>query len=355
MPEQAQPRRQPDRSKQLAELLSRRILLLDGATGTLMQEKKLVEADFRGARFPDHDNLKGNYDVLSLTGPEIVASVHRAYLEAGADIIETNTFSATSIAQSDYGLQDHVAEMNFAAARIARECADAAAAADGRPRFVAGVLGPTNRTASISPDVSDPGKRNVRFDELVVAYREAALALADGGADIIMVETVFDTLNARAALYALEAMFEEEGFRLPVMVSGTITDASPAHAVRPDVEAFWNSVRHARPFAVGLNCALGAEPKCGRGSRNWRGSPTARSACTPTPACRTNFGEYDDTPEHMAGCSASSRSRACSTSSAAAAARRPEHIAAIAEAVSGKPPRSGPGATAGCRLSGSSR
>src|SRR6056297_1511464 len=224
-----------------------------------MQEQALAEEDFRGERFAAHSHdLKGNFDLLSLTRPDIVAGGHEAYLAAGADIIETNTFSATAIAQADYGLQAAVADMNMAAARIARECADRAAAADGRPRFVAGVLGPTNRTASISPDVSDPGKRNVRFDELVGSYREAALALADGGADLLLVETVFDTLNARAALYALAVLFEEEGFRLPVMISGTITDASGRTLSGQTVEAFYNSLRHIKPISFGFNCALGA-------------------------------------------------------------------------------------------------
>jgi 5-methyltetrahydrofolate--homocysteine methyltransferase len=351
MPEHATPRRQPDRSRELAELLSRRILVLDGATGTLMQEKKLVEADFRGERFPDHADLKGNYDVLCLTRPEIVASVHRAYLEAGADIIETNTFSATSIAQSDYGLQDHVAEMNFAAARIARECADAAAAADGRPRFVAGVLGPTNRTASLSPDVSDPGKRNIRFDELVVAYREATLALADGGADIIMVETVFDTLNARAALYAIAALFEEEGFRLPVMVSGTITDASGRTLSGQTVEAFWNSVRHARPLAVGFNCALGAEQLRPHIEELSRLADTFVSV-HPNAGLPNAFGGYDQDAETMAELIGEFAQSGFVNLVGGCCGTRPEHIAALAGATRGKAPRAVPQRPRACRLSG---
>jgi 5-methyltetrahydrofolate--homocysteine methyltransferase len=351
MPEQLQPRRQPDRSRQLAELLSRRILLLDGATGTLMQEKKLVEADFRGERFPGHADLKGNYDVLALTRPEVVASVHRAYLEAGADIIETNTFSATSIAQGDYGLQDCVTEMNFAAARIARECADAAAAADGRRRFVAGVLGPTNRTASISPDVSDPGKRNVRFDELVAAYREAALALADGGADIIMVETVFDTLNARAALYALEAMFDEEGFRLPVMVSGTITDASGRTLSGQTVEAFWNSVRHARPLVVGFNCALGAEQLRPHVEELSRLADTFVSV-HPNAGLPNAFGGYDQDADTMATLIGEFADSGFVNLVGGCCGTRPEHIAALADAIHGKAPRAVPERPRACRLSG---
>jgi 5-methyltetrahydrofolate--homocysteine methyltransferase len=351
MREQLERRRQPDRSRQLAELLSRRILVLDGATGTLMQEKELAEADFRGERFPEGRDLKGNFDVLSLTRPEIVAGVHHAYLQAGADIIETNTFSATSIAQSDYGLQDCVAEMNHAAARIARECADAAAAADGRPRFVAGVLGPTNRTASISPDVSDPGKRNVRFDELVAAYRQAALALADGGADILMVETVFDTLNARAALYALDVMFEEGGFRLPVMISGTITDASGRTLSGQTVEAFWNSVRHARPLAVGFNCALGAEQLRPHIEELSRLADTFVSV-HPNAGLPNAFGGYDQDADTMAGLIAEFAESGFVNLVGGCCGTRPEHIAALVQAMRGKPPRAVPARPRACRLSG---
>jgi 5-methyltetrahydrofolate--homocysteine methyltransferase len=351
MPEQSKARRQPDRSAELAELLSRRILLLDGATGTLMQEKKLVEADFRGERFADRDNLKGNFDVLSLTRPEVVADVHRAYFAAGADMVETNTFSATSIAQSDYGLQDHVKEMNFAAARIARECADAAEAADGRRRFVAGVLGPTNRTASISPDVSDPGKRNIRFDELVIAYREAALALADGGADLLMVETVFDTLNARAALYALEAMFDDEGFRLPVMVSGTITDASGRTLSGQTVEAFWNSVRHARPLIVGFNCALGAEQLRPHIEELSRLADTYVSV-HPNAGLPNAFGGYDQDAETMAALIGEFADSGFVNLVGGCCGTRPAHIAALAAKLRGKAPRQVPSRPRACRLSG---
>jgi len=352
MPEAREARRQPDRSAELKELLSRRILLLDGATGTLMQEKKLVEEDFRRGRFETHDHdLKGNYDVLSLTGPEVVASVHQAYLDAGADIIETNTFSATSIAQADYGLQAHVGEMNFAAARIARNCADAAARADGRPRFVAGVLGPTNRTASISPDVSDPGKRNVRFDELVLAYREAALALADGGADLIMVETVFDSLNARAALYALAALFEDEGFRLPLMVSGTITDASGRTLSGQTVEAFWNTVRHARPLVVGFNCALGAEQLRPHVEELSRLADTFVSV-HPNAGLPNAFGGYDQDAATMAGLVGEFADSGFVNLVGGCCGTRAEHIAALAETMRGKPPRRVPSRPRACRLSG---
>jgi 5-methyltetrahydrofolate--homocysteine methyltransferase len=351
MPEQREARRQPDRSAELAQLLARRILLLDGATGTLMQEKRLVEADFRGERFRDHGHdLKGNYDVLCLTRPDIVAEVHRAYLEAGADLIETNTFSATRVAQADFGLESVVAEMNYRAAQIARECADAAAA-DGRPRFVAGVLGPTNRTASISPDVSDPGHRNIRFDALVTAYREAALALADGGADLIMVETVFDTLNARAALYALEALFEEEGFRLPVMVSGTITDASGRTLSGQTVEAFWNSIRHARPLLVGFNCALGAEQLRPHIEELSRLADTFVSV-HPNAGLPNAFGGYDQDAATMAALIREFADSGFVNMVGGCCGTRPEHIAAVARAVDGVAPRVVPVRPPACRLSG---
>ena len=351
MPEQSRSRRQADRSGELAELLSRRILLLDGATGTLMQEQNLAEADFRGELFPGHADLMGNYDVLCLTRPEIVAGVHRTYLEAGADIIETNTFSATSIAQADYGLQDQVAEINYAAARIARECADAAVGSGGRPRFVAGVLGPTNRTASISPDVSDPGKRNIRFDELVAAYGEAARALADGGADILLVETVFDTLNARAALYALESLFETEGFRLPVMVSGTITDASGRTLSGQTVEAFWNSVRHARPLIVGFNCALGAEQLRPHVEELSRLADTFVSV-HPNAGLPNAFGGYDQDADTMAALIGEFADSGFVNLVGGCCGTRPEHIAALAETIRGKPPRVVPTRPRACRLSG---
>ena len=343
--------RRPDCSARLAELLARRILVLDGATGTMMQERRLVEADFRGQRFAAHPaDLKGNYDVLCLTRPDVVADVHRAYLEAGADVIETNTFSSTSIAQADYGLQGYAAEMNHAAARIARACADEAEA-DGRPRFVAGVLGPTNRTASISPDVSDPGKRNVRFDELVAAYREATAALADGGADLIMVETVFDTLNARAALYAIEALFEDEGFRLPVMISGTITDASGRTLSGQTVEAFWNSIRHARPLVVGFNCALGAE-QLRPHVEELSGLADTFVSVHPNAGLPNAFGGYDQDAATMAALIAEFAESGFVNLVGGCCGTRPEHIAALAEAVHGKPPRVVPVRPPACRLSG---
>ena len=246
------------RAADLPAQLARRILIIDGAMGTMIQRHRLVEADFRDARLADHPrDLKGNNDLLVLTRPDIVRSIHEAYLAAGADLIETNTFGATSIAQSDYGLAHLAREMNVAAARLARDAADAHSTPE-RPRYVAGALGPTPRTASISPDVNDAGARNVSFDELRAAYREQAEGLLEGGADLFIVETIFDTLNAKAAIFALDELMEDSGERLPVIVSGTVTDASGRILSGQTVAAFWHSVRHARPLAVGLNCALGA-------------------------------------------------------------------------------------------------
>ena len=282
----------------LADALAERVLVLDGATGTMQQAYNLQEADFRGDRFGDHaTELKGNGDVLALTRPDVVEAVHRAYLDAGADIIETNTFSATSIAQADYALEDAVWDMNHQSARIARRAADAYATAD-QPRWVAGVLGPTNRSASISPDVSDPGARNIRFVELMDAYREAADGLIAGGVDFIMIETVFDTLNAKAALFALDELFAA-GPTLPIMVSGTITDLSGRTLSGQTPEAFWLSVSHASPLIVGLNCALG--PKALRPHvEALSGVASTFVSVHPNAGLPNAFGGYDETPEQMA-------------------------------------------------------
>jgi 5-methyltetrahydrofolate--homocysteine methyltransferase len=242
----------------LAALMQQRIAIIDGAMGTMIQRYKLGEADFRSERFAEHPtDLKGNNDLLVLTRPDVIREIHGQYLAAGADLIETNTFGATSVAQEDYGLAHIAREMNVAAARIARSVADEYSTPD-RPRFVAGALGPTPRTASISPDVNDPGARNTSFDELRAAYREQAEGLLEGGCDVFLVETIFDTLNAKAAIFALDELMEETGERLPVILSGTVTDASGRILSGQTVAAFWHSVRHARPLAVGLNCALGA-------------------------------------------------------------------------------------------------
>jgi 5-methyltetrahydrofolate--homocysteine methyltransferase len=246
------------RGQALPEILKQRIAILDGAMGTMIQRYKLGEADYRGERFKDHPkDLKGNNELLQFTRPDVIREIHEQYLAAGADIIETNTFGATSVAQEDYGLAPLAREMNLAAARLAREACDKFSSAD-KPRFVAGALGPTPRTASISPDVNDPAARNVSFDQLREAYLEQAAGLLEGGCDLFLVETIFDTLNAKAAIFALDELMEDTGERLPVIVSGTVTDASGRILSGQTVSAFWHSVRHARPLAIGLNCALGA-------------------------------------------------------------------------------------------------
>ncbi len=246
------------RGARLPELLRQRIVILDGAMGTMIQRYKLGEADYRGERFKDHPkDLKGNNELLQFTRPDVIREIHEQYLAAGADIIETNTFGATSVAQDDYGLASVAREMNVVAARLAREACERFSSAD-KPRFAAGALGPTPRTASISPDVNDPAARNVSFDELKAAYLEQAAGLLEGGCDLFLVETIFDTLNAKAAIFALDELMESTGERLPVIISGTVTDASGRILSGQTVTAFWHSVRHARPLAVGLNCALGA-------------------------------------------------------------------------------------------------
>src|SRR5690606_27371108 len=313
------PWKDPARAEALLRALGERILVLDGAMGTMIQRHGLDEAGYRGQRFAagyddlrfsdghthgpgcgcEARDLKGNNDLLSLSRPELIAGIHRAYLEAGADIIETNTFNGTAVSQADYRLEHLVPELNREAARLARLACDAAEAADpARPRFVAGVLGPTSRTASISPKVEDPGYRNIRFDELVDNYAEAAQALVEGGADILLVETVFDTLNAKAALYALEKLFERLGVRLPVMVSGTITDRSGRTLSGQTAEAFWYSVRHARPLAIGLNCALGARDLRAHVDVLARVADTHVS-CHPNAGLPNAFGGYDEGPEDM--------------------------------------------------------
>jgi len=252
---------EPALSRQLREVLKRRILVLDGAMGTMIQRHGLPEAEYRGARFRDHPkDLRGNNDLLTLTRPDVIRAIHADYLEAGADILETNTFNSTSISQADYALESVVAELNYESARLAREVADGFSAKTPlKPRFVAGVLGPMNRTLSLSPDVNDPGFRAVTFDQVKDAYKVAVKALVEGGVDLIMVETIFDTLNAKAALFAIDEYFDEAGVKLPIMISGTITDASGRTLSGQTTEAFWNSVRHAKPLSVGLNCALGAK------------------------------------------------------------------------------------------------
>ncbi len=327
--------------------------MLDGAMGTMIQSHRLEEDDYRGERFAQHATpLKGNNDLLSLTRPEIIAGIHTAYLEAGADVIETNTFNANAISQADYALQTVVAELNHASARLARQAADAATArTPDRPRFVAGILGPTNRTASLSPDVNDPGARNVTFDDLVGAYGEQALALVEGGVDLLMVETVFDTLNAKAALYAVDTAFERLGRRLPVMVSGTITDRSGRTLSGQTTEAFWISVRHADVFSVGLNCALGAE-ELRPHLEDLAAVADVPVSCHPNAGLPNAFGEYDQSPEAMAAIVGEFARTGLVNIVGGCCGTTPEHIRAIAGAVAGVPPRLIPELPRYTRLSG---
>ncbi|MCE2970429.1 MAG: homocysteine S-methyltransferase family protein, partial [Burkholderiales bacterium] len=324
----------------LRELLARRILILDGAMGTMIQRYKLTEADFRGARFAEHPvDVRGNNELLLLTRPQVIAEIHEQYLAAGADLIETNTFGATSIAQEDYRLAHLAYEMNVEAARIARAACDKYSTA-AKPRFVCGALGPTPKTASISPDVNDPGARNVTFDQLIEAYGEQARGLLDGGADILLVETIFDTLNAKAAIFAIEAEFERRGARWPVMISGTVTDASGRILSGQTVEAFWNSVRHARPLTVGLNCALGAalmrpyiEELAAKADTFVSVYPNAG---LPSPMSDTGF---DETPEITARLLLEFAQAGFVNIAGGCCGTTPEHIAAIAKAIEGIAPR----------------
>ncbi|MCO7245222.1 methionine synthase [Halomonas sp. Mc5H-6] len=336
----------------LSQRLNQRIHILDGGMGTMLQNAELSEEEFRGQRFSDWpSDLKGNNDLLALTCPDVVTRIHRDYLEAGADIIETNTFNSTRLSQADYGMEDIVPELNRESARLAREVCDAVAEETGVPRYVAGVLGPTSRTASLSPDVNDPAKRNVTFNELRDNYLEAAQALIDGGADLIMIETIFDTLNAKAAIYALEELFETLGKRLPVMISGTITDASGRTLSGQTTEAFWNSVRHANPFSVGLNCALGAE-ELRQYVEELSTKADAFVSAHPNAGLPNEFGEYDQTPEEMAAIVGEFAQSGLVNIIGGCCGSTPEHIRAIAEAVHGLPPREVPERSPACRLSG---
>jgi len=344
-----------DRTQRVAafrRLLGERILVLDGAMGTMIQRRGLGESDYRGERFAGWGrDLKGANDLLTLTRPDVIAAIHREYLEAGADVIETNTFNANAPSLGDYGLEELVRELNLEAARLARRVADEVAAETGRPRFVAGALGPTNRTASLSPDVNDPGHRNIDFDRLRATYAEATRALVEGGADLILVETVFDTLNAKAALYAVREVIDELAPDLPVMVSGTITDASGRTLSGQTTEAFWNSVRHARPTTIGLNCALG-----GRQLRPYV-EELSRIADTfvcayPNAGLPNAFGEYDEEAEDTAAFIRDWAESGFVNMVGGCCGTTPAHIAAIARAVEGRPPRVPPSVPVRCRLSG---
>jgi 5-methyltetrahydrofolate--homocysteine methyltransferase len=344
-----------DRTARLEALMRERILILDGAMGTMIQSYRLAEADYRGARFAQHPReLKGNNDLLVLTRPELIRDIHEQYLAAGADVIETNTFNSTAISQADYGLEPLVRELNREAARLARAAADAASARDpAKPRFVAGALGPTSRTASLSPDVNDPGFRNVSFDQLKAAYAEAVSGLVEGGVDILLIETIFDTLNAKAAIFAIEEFFEERGIRLPVMISGTITDASGRTLSGQTPEAFWNSVRHARPLAVGLNCALGAklmrpyiEEIAAVADTYVLAYPNAG---LPNPLAPTG---YDETPEQTAAYLLDFAQSGFINLAGGCCGTTPAHIRAIAQALAGVPPRRIPEIERKTRLAG---
>ena len=329
------------RGAALPQILKERIVVLDGAMGTMIQRFRLSEADYRGERFKDHGkSLKGNNDLLQLTRPDVIAGIHDQYLAAGADIIETNTFGATSVAQADYDLGAYAREINVAGARLARAACDRFTSAD-KPRFVAGALGPTPKTASISPDVNDPAARNVTFAQLRDAYREQAEGLLEGGCDLFLVETIFDTLNAKAAIFALDALMEDTGERLPVIVSGTVTDASGRILSGQTVGAFWHSIRHARPLAVGLNCALGAalmRPYLAE-LANIAGDTFVScypNAGLPNPMSETGF---DETPEITAGLLEEFAGAGFLNIAGGCCGTTPEHIARIAERVGKYKPR----------------
>jgi 5-methyltetrahydrofolate--homocysteine methyltransferase len=361
----------PERVARLDADLAARILIIDGAMGTMIQQHELHEADFRGERFADghdslresiaekpaihgrtsnesadygdgattHHDLKGNNDLLTLTRPDVIHSVHAAYLDAGADLIETNTFNSTSISQLDYGLQHLARELNVEGAKLARACCDEAERKDpSHPRYVIGVLGPTSRTASLSPDVNDPGFRNIDFETLAAAYREAADGLIEGGADVLMVETVFDTLNAKAALFAIDDVFAAHGVRLPVMVSGTITDRSGRTLSGQTADAFWYSLRHAKPLAIGLNCALGAKDL-----RAYVDMLSEVADCYisahPNAGLPNAFGGYDETPADMARMLREFATSGLLNLVGGCCGTTPAHIRAIADAVADVPTR----------------
>jgi 5-methyltetrahydrofolate--homocysteine methyltransferase len=345
----------PERTQLLLDALQRRILVIDGAMGTMLQSYKLEEDGYRGTRFvdgrdsqPAHAHhgascdLKGNNDLLTLTQPDIIKAVHTAYLEAGADLLETNTFNSTSISQADYHLEHVVYELNHGGARLARECCDAMEKkTPNQPRFVIGVLGPTSRTASISPDVNNPGFRNVTFEELAASYADATRGLLDGGADVVMIETIFDTLNAKAAVFAINQEFTRRGARVPIMISGTITDMSGRTLSGQTAEAFYYSLRHARPLSIGLNCALGATEL-----RAYVDALSQVAECYvsahPNAGLPNAFGEYDETPEQMAKTIGEFATSGLVNLVGGCCGTTPAHIRAIVEAIHGVKPRALP-------------
>ena len=324
----------------IEKLLQDRILFLDGAMGTLIQKHKLTEEQYRGSRFSDYIHpLKGNNDLLSITQPEIITQIHNDFLEAGADIIETNTFNTTTVSMADYYMEDLVDELNIVSAQLARSAADAYTAKNpDKPRFVAGSLGPTNKTTSLSPDVNNPGYRAIDFDELVVAYKQQADALAQGGVDIFLIETVFDTLNCKAAIFAILEVKEELAIDTPIMISGTITDASGRTLSGQTVEAFWYSVSHAKPLSIGLNCALGAE-QMRPFIKNLSNKAWCRVSAHPNAGLPNEFGEYDETPESMSKVVGEFASSGFLNIVGGCCGTTPEHLKAIIERVQKEKPR----------------
>lgn len=336
------PYKDPHSVALLERAAQRRILIIDGAYGSMLQSYQLDEAGYRGERFADHPHdVKGNNDLLVLTQPAIVQAVHQAYLDAGADFLETNTFNATAIAQADYHMAHLVADLNYEGARLAKVLTERHnQLTPDQPRFVIGVLGPTNRTASISPDVNNPGFRAVSFDDLRGAYAEAAIGLIDGGADLLMVETVFDTLNAKAALFALEDVFVQRGYRLPVQISGTITDRSGRTLSGQTATAFAYSLVHTQPFSLGLNCALGAEDMRPYVEEIARAAPTTLTSAHPNAGLPNAFGGYDESPEQMASTLREFAQSGLVNLVGGCCGTTPRHIAAIAAAVQDITPRS---------------
>ncbi|MBI3791453.1 MAG: homocysteine S-methyltransferase family protein, partial [Gemmatimonadetes bacterium] len=341
------------RNAQIGEALRTRILVLDGAMGTMIQRYRLDEAAYRGTRFAAWPrDLRGNNDLLVLTRPSVVRDIHAAYLAAGADVIETNSFSSNAVSMADYGMEGLARELSEASARLAREVADAFEAREpARPRWVAGVLGPTTRTASISPSVNDAGARNVTFAELVTAYADATRGLLDGGADLLLIETIFDTLNAKAAIFAVEKVFDERNDRVPVMISGTITDASGRTLSGQVTEAFWNSVAHARPLTIGLNCALGAKDL-----RAYVQELSRVAGCYvtvhPNAGLPNEMGGYDETPDYTSTVLGEFAASGLVNIVGGCCGTTPDHIAAIARVVAGLPPRVPPVIAPTLRLSG---
>lgn len=338
---------------QLAKLADERILIMDGAMGTMIQKEKLQEADYRGERFKDwHKDLKGNNDLLVLTKPSVIRKIHDAFLAAGADIIETDTFNATGVSMADYDMQAFVREMNVEGAKLAREVADEwTAKTPDKPRFVAGSIGPMNQSLSVSPDVDNPGFRSVSFDEVMASYKEQVEGLIEGGVDIILIETIFDTLNAKAAIFATEEVFEEQGIKLPVFMSCTITDMSGRNLSGQTIEAFWHSVRHVKPFAVGLNCAFGAELLRPHAVTIAAIADT-RVCVYPNAGLPNEMGEYDETPEVTAGLLKGWAEEGILNIVGGCCGTTPDHIGAIADAVAMHAPRAVQGTDPVMRLSG---